>query len=535
MAKYIFVTGGVLSSLGKGIFAASVAKILRSGGVNASIMKIDPYLNCDAGTLNPFEHGEVFVTQDGHECDLDVGNYERYTNTFAKREQNLMMGSVYRAVIDKERKGDYLGKTIQLIPHATNEIKHQIRRAAEVTGCDVLVVEIGGTVGDLESDVVLEAVRQMNFEEPSQSTTFIHLALVPTIITGELKTKPIQHSVKSLLSRGITPNMLVARSDVKLPKHLAEKIALFCNVREENVFCSPTLESIYEVPQVLVEQGIHTRLAERMGLEIKTPDLKQWNDLNAIGEKLRKGGPRVRVGVIGKYAVAKDAYMSVFEALNHAGVNNGVAVDAELVDSEAIEKGKWDLSKYHAIVVPGGFGGRGVEGKITAVRHAREQKVPYLGLCYGMQLAVIELARNAANLEGANTSENNPDLKHPVIDLLPEQKSVKDKGGTMRLGGKWVQVKPNTVAHRIYGSEKIFKRFRHRYEVNPDYIERLEKAGAVFSGSEPNQNIMKILELKDHPFFFGTQFHPEFDSRPEIPEPAFNALVAAAKKLAEKK
>ncbi len=527
MTKYIFVTGGVLSSLGKGIFAASLAKILRSGGIKASIMKIDPYLNCDAGTLNPFEHGEVFVTRDGFECDLDVGNYERYTNTFAVKEQNLMMGSVYRAVTEKERKGDYLGKTVQLIPHATNEIKTQIRKAAKTTAADVLVVEIGGTVGDLESDIVLEAVRQMNFEEPPQSTTFIHLALVPTIITGELKTKPIQHSVKALLSRGITPNMLIARADVMVPKALREKIALFCNVREENVFCSPTLESIYELPLELVKQNLHERLAERMGISF-TPNLAEWEALTEKTKKLSTA-PAVRIGVIGKYAVAKDAYMSVFEALNHAGIHNGVRIDAELVDSEAIEKGKGTLDKYDGLLVPGGFGGRGVEGKITAIRFARENKVPYLGLCYGMQLATIEFARNAAKLEDANTSENNPDLKHPVIDLLPEQKNVEDKGGTMRLGARDVSVVKGTLAYKLYGSDKISKRFRHRYEVNPEYIKRLEDAGAVFSGMEPNQNIMKILELKDHPFFFGTQFHPEFDSRLEKPEPAFNGFVAAAK------
>ncbi len=528
MAKYVFVTGGVLSSLGKGILASSIAKLLKQGGVKATCMKIDPYLNCDAGTLNPFEHGEVFVTRDGFECDLDVGNYERFLDEFAVKEQNLMMGAVYKTVVEKERRGEYLGKTIQLIPHATNEIKARIRNCARVTGADVLVVELGGTVGDIESEVVLEAAREMNFEEPPQAVTFIHVALAPTITTGEVKTKPMQHSVKALLARGITPNFLVARSDRMISQAIKEKIALFCNVRDENVFCSPTAESIYEVPLLLEKQGINERLSERMGLKDGKPELKEWTGL-VESLKDAKKGPVVKIGVIGKYAVAKDAYMSVFEALSHAGAVAGVFVDAELVDSEAIEKyGAAELSGYHGLLVPGGFGGRGVEGKMMAVRHARENGVPYLGICYGLQLAIIETARNAIGWKDANTTENDEATKHPVIDFLPEQRGISEKGGTMRLGAYDVDVRKGTKAFELYKSEKIVKRFRHRYEINPEFVPDLEKAGWVFSGRDPKREIMKIGELKGHPFFVGTQAHPEFDSRLEAPEPLYLGFVKAA-------
>ncbi|MBI3588021.1 CTP synthase [Candidatus Micrarchaeota archaeon] len=534
MSKFVFVTGGVLSSLGKGSFAASLAKLLKEGGVKVSVMKIDPYLNCDAGTLNPFEHGEVFVTRDGFECDLDVGNYERFLNEFAVHEQNLMMGSVYKAVIDKERRGDYLGKTIQLIPHATNEVKARIRSCAKVTGADVLIVEIGGTVGDLESEVVLEAARQMNFEEPPEAVTFVHLALVPTITTGEAKTKPMQHSVKALLARGITPNFLVARADSMLTNPVKEKIALFCNVREENVFTSPTLDSVYELPLTLEKQGVAQRICERMHVKFEDGKLDEWKKLVGRLKELREKGPTVKIGVVGKYATgAKDAYMSVFESLLHAGVHNDVHVDASLIDSEALEKGKANLSEFQGILVPGGFGGRGVEGKIAAVKFARENGVPYLGICYGLQLAVIESGRNLLGFKDANTTENEPDTKHPVIDILPEQKTVTEKGGTMRLGAKQVLVLKGTKAFELYKSEKITKRFRHRYEINPEFVKQFEEAGWVFSGKDPEREIMKIGELKDHPFFMGTQAHPEFDSRLEEPEPLYYGFVKAAKGRAE--
>jgi len=532
MAKFVFVTGGVLSSLGKGIFASSLARLLKGYGVKVSCMKIDPYLNCDAGTLNPFEHGEVFVTRDGFECDLDVGNYERFLNEFAVREQNLMMGTVYKAVVDKERKGEYLGKTIQLIPHATNYIKQFIRKTAQVTGADVLVVEIGGTVGDLESEVVLEAVREMNFEEPPQAVTFFHLALIPKIMSGEMKTKPMQHSVKALLARGITPNFLVARSDEMISAGVREKLALFCNVREESVFCSPNLDVVYALPMELEKQGVHEKLAERLGIKLKEKDLPEWAKLVGKLEQLKKSGRRVKIGVIGKYASgSKDAYMSVFESITHAGLHCGVYAEGFLVDSEEIEKGKMkveELAQYDGLLVPGGFGARGVEGKIEAIKYARENGVPYLGVCYGMQLAVIEIARHTLGLKDANTTENAPETKHPVIDLLPEQKGVEEKGGTMRLGAKWVELKKGTLAHELYGEEKVFKRFRHRYEVNPEFVEQLESAGVVFSGMWSKEKIMKVMELKDHPYFVGVQYHPEFDTRLEAPEEVYLGLVKAA-------
>jgi CTP synthase len=530
LAKFVFVTGGVLSSLGKGLFVSSLAKLLKAGGVRANAMKIDPYLNCDAGTLNPFEHGEVFVTRDGFECDLDVGNYERFLNVFARREQNLMMGTAYRSVLEKERKGEYLGKTMQLIPHVTNEVKHRIREAARVTGAEVLVVEIGGTVGDIESEVVLEAIRQIKFEEPANSTVFAHLALVPTIWTGEQKTKPMQHSVRALLARGISPDVVVCRTpEKKLNENARDKIALFCNVSKENVFASPQLDDVYALPLVLHEQGLDAAVRRKLGLAPKTPDLKEWRGLV---EKAKDAKHEVRIAVVGKYAAMRDTYTSVFEALKHAGVANGVRSPGVLIDSEAIERGEIDLRGFDGIVVPGGFGERGVEGIIAAIKFAREKRVPYLGLCYGLQLAVIEHARHVLGWKDANTTENAPRTKHPVIDLLPEQKKIKDKGGTMRLGAKHVLLRKGTLAHALYKQQTIFKRFRHRYEVTPRYVKPLERAGLVFSGRDPKRAIMKVMELPQsaHPYFVSTQFHPEFDSRLEEPEPLFAGLVAAAKK-----
>ncbi len=532
LAKFVFVTGGVLSSLGKGIFVSSLAKLLKAGGVRANAMKIDPYLNGDAGTLNPFEHGEVFVTRDGFECDLDLGNYERFLNMFAKREQNLMMGTAYSAVLQKERRGEFLGKTMQLIPHVTNEVKHCIREAARVTGAEVLVVEIGGTVGDIESEVVLEAIRQMRFEEPPNSTVFAHLALVPTIWTGEQKTKPMQHSVRALLSRGISPDVIIARTPEKrLNESARDKIALFCNVSRENVFASPQLDDVYALPLLLHEQGLDAAVRKKLGLPKKTPDLKEWRGLT---EKAKNAKTEVKIAVVGKYAAMRDTYTSVFEALKHAGVANGVRAPGVLIDSEAIERGEIDLRGFDGIVVPGGFGERGVEGIITAIRFAREKNVPFLGLCYGLQLAVVEYARNVLGWRDAHSTEIALRTKHPVIDLLPEQKKIKDKGGTMRLGAKHVLLKKGTLAHSLYGKTEIFKRFRHRYEVNPKYVARLERAGMVFSGRDPKRAIMKVMELPKAEYFISCQFHPEFDSRLEEPEPLFNGLVAAAKKRARK-
>ncbi|MFH0836432.1 MAG: CTP synthase [Candidatus Micrarchaeota archaeon] len=526
MPKFIFVTGGVLSSLGKGIFSSSLGRILKSCGHKVSIMKIDPYLNCDAGTLNPFEHGEVFVTRDGFECDLDIGNYERFLNEFARREQNLMMGSAYRSIIERERKGEFLGQTLQLIPHATNEIKNRIRIAAKTTGADILIVEIGGTVGDIEGEVVLEAIRQMKFEEPPDSTLYIHLALLPTIITGEQKTKPMQHSVKELLGRGITPGIVVGRSEAALLEATRKKIALFCNVAPEEVFYSRTVQYTEELPLILLEQGLQKVIERKLGLKSNSCKLNDWEKLVSKMKNLENG---VRIAVIGKYATTKDTYMSVFEAIKHAGLHNDVKIDAVLIDSEKIESGEQSLEGFQGFVVPGGFGERGVEGIITAIKYARENDIPYLGLCYGLQLAIIEFARNKIGWKDAHTTEIDSNTKHGVIDFLPEQKEIDWKGGTMRLGVRDVKVIPGTKAFELYGTDLVQKRFRHRYEVNPEFIPDLEKAGMVISGKDPEREIMKIGELKDHPFFMGTQFHPEFDSRLTQAEPLFDGFIKAAK------
>jgi len=526
--KFIFVTGGVLSSLGKGILASSIAKILKhKDGHNVSLMKIDPYLNCDAGTLNPFEHGEVFVTQDGHECDLDLGNYERFLDVFAIKEQNLMMGQVYKSLVEKERKGDYLGKTVQLIPHATNEVKKLIKLSGEKTNCEVLVVEIGGTVGDIESEVVLEAARQMKYED-SENVLFIHLALVPTIITGEEKTKPMQHSVRALQARGITPDLLIARTTNHMSETSKEKLALQCSVREEDIYFSPNVDTIYRLPLTLETQGIDQTICNKF--KLPTSNGEKFQEWKALIKKFENCKDEVDIGVVGKYATSKDAYMSVFEALTHAGVHNNVKVNSHLIDATDVESQKASLKNMDGIVIPGGFGGRAVEGKIKAIQYCRENNKPLLGICYGFQLSIVEIARNVIGWKDANTSEINENTKHPVIDLLPEQKNISDKGATMRLGVKKTLLKPNTVAHSIYKSEVIYKRFRHRWEMNPDYVKDLEDAGVIFSGTDEIGKINKVLELKNHPFLFGVQFHPEFDSRLERPEESFVKLIEASKK-----
>ncbi len=533
MPKYIFVTGGVLSSLGKGVFSASLSRLLRSRGINANNLKIDPYLNCDAGTLNPFEHGECFVTRDGFECDLDLGNYERFLDIYAKREQNLMMGAAFKQVIDQERHGEFLGKTIQLIPHLTNEIKKRIKDAAGVTKCDVLIVEIGGTVGDYESEMVFEAARQLHNAEGSQNVLFAHVALVPTIVTGEMKTKPLQHSVRELLARGIAPDILIGRGAKPLSKELRDKIALFCNVTTSDVFSSPDVSNIYELPLLLKEQEVDRRVAEKLGLKLEDKDLKELSELVENVKKLSDGKERVKVAVVGKYAFSNDAYASVFESLLHAGVANNVWVDAKLLDSEQLEKKSGEelqdtLSQYDAIIVPGGFGSRGVEGKINAIQFARENNKPYLGLCFGMQLAVIEASRNVIGWKNANSTEIDEATTHPVIYIMPEQHGVSDLGGTLRLGAKKTIVEKGTTAFKLYGEAEILKRHRHRFEVNPKHILELEKAGIVFSGKSEDGKRMEILELPSHPFFMGAQYHPEFDSRLGKPEPLFYGLVKAA-------
>ncbi|MEK6954727.1 MAG: CTP synthase [Candidatus Micrarchaeota archaeon] len=542
MTKFIFVTGGVLSSLGKGTIVASIGRILKNAGMKVSAMKIDPYLNCDAGTLNPYEHGEVFVTRDGFECDLDLGNYERFLDIFATKEQNMMMGSVYKSVVEKERKGEFLGTTVQLIPHATNEIKHRIRHAADVTKSDVLVVEVGGTVGDIESDVVFEAARQMRFENgESPSVLFVHLALVPRITTNEHKTKPMQHSVKALLSRGITPDILIARSDSMISEGVKKKIALMCNVLSDSVFCSYNVDNIYMIPEILKAQGLKENLAKKLELKLKPEGKDEWH---ALLSKWEGRKTHRKIAVVGKYAqTTRDTYMSVFEALKHAAVHAGIKAQLDLVNSEDVEKNLVDLKQYNGFLIPGGYGSRGTEGKISVIKYARENNVPVLGICYGLQLSVIEYSRHILGLSGANSTEINPDTKYPVIDILPEQKAIDEKGGTMRLGAFDVKIVKGTNAYKLYEkemeteslkpgvknskSEIVFKRFRHRYEVNPNYVEKLEKAGMVFSGKDPKREIMKVIELPKHKFFMGCQYHPEFDSRLERPEPLYLAFVKA--------
>ncbi len=524
--KYIFVTGGVLSSLGKGIVASSIAKLVKhKTSAKASLMKIDPYLNCDAGTLNPFEHGEVFVTRDGYECDLDLGNYERFLNDFAIKEQNLMMGQIYRNLVEKERRGTYLGKTVQLIPHATNEIKEKIKLCGEKTQCDILVIEIGGTVGDIESEIVLEAARQMKYEE-GENVLFVHLALLPKILTGEEKTKPMQHSVRALHARGISPDFLIGRTVKQMEKNSKTKLALQCNVNEESIYCSPNLTSVYKLPLVLEEQEMDQAIIAKLKLQNHGEGL---NELKQLIEKMENLNDTINIAVVGKYAYSNDAYASVFESLIHAGVHNDVKVNSTLVDSTQVEDEKIKLKDFNGFVIPGGFGARGVEGKIKTIQHARENNAPLLGICYGFQLSIVEIARNVLNLKDANSTEINEKTLYPVIDLLPEQKKIRDKGATMRLGVQETIVKKGTTAFKIYKQEKILKRFRHRWEMNPKYVEKMQDAGIVFSGENTGHTIKKILELKDHAFFFGTQFHPEFDSRLEKPEEAFYQLVRESK------
>jgi CTP synthase len=521
MPKIIFVTGGVLSSLGKGTFTSALAKLLKSCGISVSTMKIDPYLNCDAGTLNPYEHGEVFVTRDGYECDLDLGTYERFLDIFACKEQNLMMGDAYRSLVEKERKGEFLGQTIQSIPHLTNEIKSRVRKAAEVTGCDLLIVEIGGTVGDIESEIVLEAAREMSSEN---GAIFAHLALVPQILTGEQKTKPMQHSVRELLGRGIVPSFIVARCESELNEGAKKKIALFCNVKEEDVYTFPSVSTIYELPIILEKQGIHKSIGKKLGFNTEKSDL---SELRQQVEKFKSLSQVRKIGIVGKYVSTIDAYISIYNALLHAGLANGVKIDFKLIDAEHLP----DLSQYDGFVVPGGFGTRGTEGKISAIKYARENNIPLLGICFGFQLSVIEYARNVLGLTDANTTEINPQTTNPVIDLLPDQRSIAGLGASMRLGAYPVKVKENTIAHKLYNSTSISKRHRHRYEVSPGFIEKLENAGLIFSGKsddgQSEERRMEILELPSSKFFMGSQFHPEFDSRLSRPEPLFYGLIKA--------
>ncbi len=528
--KFIFVTGGVISGLGKGITSSSIGRLLKSRGLKVTAIKIDPYLNVDAGTMNPFEHGEVFVLDDGGEVDLDLGNYERFLDISVTSSHNITTGKVYRSVIEKERLGEYLGKTVQIIPHITNEIKCVIKNVSDATGADVCIVELGGTVGDIESMPFLEAVRQMNTElGKGENCMFVHTTLVPVLGTvGEQKTKPTQHSVKELRAIGIQPDVIVARAKEPLEYSIKRKISLFCDVPLEAVVSAPDARSIYEVPLVLEEQGLTDFIIKRLKLTDQGQDLTEWK---MFLSKVVNPTRTVKIACVGKYTHLADSYISHFEAFHHAGAELETKVEMAFIDSEVIqEKGLIpDLVQADGILIPGGFGSRGIEGKIMACRHARENKVPFLGVCLGFQMATIEIARDLLDMEGANTTEIDPETKFPVIDLLPEQRDVKKKGASMRLGAQPVVVAEDSLAFELYGNKNlVMERHRHRYEVNPKYIEEFEKAGWRFSGKAPDGVKMEIGELDGHPYYMASQFHPEFKSRPGKPSPLHFGLVRAA-------
>lgn len=530
MAKHIFVTGGVVSSLGKGITAASLGHLLKARGYTVTMQKMDPYLNVDPGTMSPFQHGEVFVTEDGHEGDLDLGHYERFIDENLTRESNFTQGSIYKSLIARERRGDFLGGTVQVIPHVTEAIKDRLRRIADQTSADIVISEIGGTIGDIESLPFIEAARQFKKERPAEDVCFIHVTLVPYIAAAhEVKTKPTQHSVKELRSLGVQPDFIVCRSDHEITDAVREKIALFCDVACEEVLSCVDAPSIYEVPLVLFGQDFDVQVLNRLGLpvgEIDLAPLKRFVDASHACKDA------VDIAIVGKYVSLPDAYLSVIEALGHAGVASGVHVEVHLIDGEELNDRnvKEALGVMDGILVPGGFGQRAFEGKIEAARFARENGIPYLGICLGLQAAVCEFARNVAHLEGATSAEFDESAAHPVIDLMPEQEDVEDKGGTMRLGAYPCKVDKDSLAYKMYGEEVIYERHRHRYEVNNAYRGVLSEAGLRFSGLSPDGRLTEMVELPDHPWFIASQGHPEFKSRPTRPHPLFVGLVKAAMK-----
>src|SRR6476661_6344177 len=526
--RFIFVTGGVVSALGKGIAAASIGRLLVSRGFSVALQKFDPYINVDPGTMSPFQHGEVFVTEDGAETDLDLGHYERFTDTNATRGSNVTTGAIYNTVIKRERRGDYLGGTVQVIPHITDEIKHRIRLQAEAQDVDFVITEIGGTVGDIESLPFLEALRQFQVEGARRTTMFVHVTLVPYLgHAGELKTKPTQHSVQELRRIGIQPHILLCRSEGSLARDIREKIALFANLPVESVISARDVDSIYKVPLYFRAEGLDDQILDHFGMEGPAPELSDWE---ALVKRADAADSIVRIGLVGKYIQLEDAYLSVIEALGHAATHNDAKLDVRWIDAESVdrEEAERQLEECDGILIPGGFGVRGVEGKIRAARFARERGVPYLGICLGMQIAVSEFARHVAGLEGANSTEFDPETPYPVIDLLPEQKEVRDMGGTMRLGADPVKLHPGTRAREIYGEPVIYERHRHRYEVNNHLRRRLEHAGLVCSGTSPDDRLVEVVELPEHPFFVASQYHPEFKSRPLRPQPLFREFVRAS-------
>jgi CTP synthase len=526
MPKYIFVTGGVVSSVGKGITTASIGRLLKSRGASVWTIKLDPYLNVDPGTMSPYQHGEVFVTDDGAETDLDLGHYERFTDENLSRASNVTTGQVYSAVIAKERRGDYLGGTIQVIPHITNEIKERLRLASRQHDADVVIVEVGGTVGDIEGQAFIEAIRQLRREVGRENALYIHVTLVPEIGGGELKTKPTQQSVRELRSLGIQPDIIIARAERSIPDEVKEKIALFCDVDRDAVISMPTADSIYEVPLILEESGLGAYLARELGLP-READLSEWRNLVEQVSRPRRG---IRIAIVGKYVELPDAYMSVLESLTHAGLWHRVEPEIVWVNAETVTPDELarTLRTVSGVVVPGGFGARGTEGKVAAARWARENRIPYLGLCYGLHMAVIDVARNVLGLSGANSTEIDPNTPYPVIDLMPDQKGV-DMGGTMRLGLWPCRLQPGTKTAAAYAVPEVSERHRHRFEVNNSFRGRLAGAGFIVSGASPDGQLAEIMELEDHPFFVGVQFHPEFRSRPTNPHPLFRDFIAAAK------
>ena len=539
MTKYIFVTGGVVSSLGKGITAASLGRLLKNRGYKVTIQKFDPYINIDPGTMSPYQHGEVFVTDDGAETDLDLGHYERFVDENLSKASNVTTGKVYQSVINKERKGEYLGSTIQVIPHITNEIKERVMRVGKADNADIVITEIGGTVGDIESLPFLEAIRQVRKDLPNKNDViYIHVTLVPYISAAEeLKTKPTQHSVKELRSIGIQPDIIVCRTVKELSENMKKKIALFCDVEPDAVINSLTADSIYDVPLLMEQEGLDHIALKKLGLADRPVDLSDWKDMVA---RIHNAKGVTRIALVGKYVKLHDAYLSVVESLSHAGYAYGTKIDIRWVNSEEIEENKPDLSEVFkdidGIIVPGGFGYRGIEGKIDAIRYARENKIPFLGLCLGMQCAVIEFARNVCAMKKANSSEFIPDTRYPVIDLMSDQEDVTEKGGTMRLGIYPCKLKDGTRARKLYDNKEIiYERHRHRYEVSNELRPILEKAGLIISGTSPDGRLVEIIELKDHPYFEATQAHPEFKSRPNRPHPLFLGFIEAALKERKKK
>jgi CTP synthase len=523
--KFIFVTGGVVSSLGKGLAAASIGALMESRGLRVTLLKMDPYINVDPGTMSPFQHGEVFVTDDGTESDLDLGHYERYVSTPMGKKNNFTTGQVYETVIGKERRGDYLGGTVQVIPHITDEIKRRIQAAAE--GYDMAICEVGGTVGDIEGLPFLEAVREFGWDWGKENVLYVHLTLVPYIAAGgELKTKPTQHSVKELTGLGIQPDILLCRTDRLLDKKIKAKIASFCNVDESSVITAKDVEWIYEVPLIFHQEGLDERIVEKLHMWTAAPNLKKWEK---VVQTLKNPKETVRIAVVGKYMELKESYKSLIESLVHGGIANEARVELDCIEAEAIEEtGTKVLDQAEGILVPGGFGDRGSEGKITAARYARENRIPYFGICLGMQMAVVEFARNVCGLSGANSTEFDADSPHPVIDLMETQKGIEKKGATMRLGAYPCVLQDDSLAAKVYGKKKISERHRHRYEFNNQYRAAFAEKGMTLSGLSPDSSLVEIVELKDHPWFLGCQFHPEFKSRPMESHPLFKGFIKAA-------